>query len=142
MGKTFLIKKEKFVDATNQLKSPFRPEGFDFSNLDELQGARCLDCGERFFPPRPACLSCSGTNLEPISVSKYAKIYSYTVIHRASAGFPTPYGCGWVVTDDGIKLWAMFKGPIDQLRVGLPMRIVFDKLADNTIYYFEPANGA
>jgi uncharacterized OB-fold protein len=127
------------VDTT-QLKNPFRPEGFDFSGLDALPGARCLDCGERFFPPRAVCLSCVGTRLEPITVSTRGKIYAFTVIHRAPAAFPAPYPCGWILTDDGVKLWAMFKCPVEKLRVGLPMEIVFDKLADRTIYYFKPVD--
>lgn len=126
------------METTNQLRTPFRPEGFDFAGQRALQGVRCLDCGEHFFPPRPACLSCSGTHLEPISVSPRGKIYSYTVIHRVPAGFQPPYGCGWVLTGDGIKLWAMFKGPIEKLRVGLPVEMVFDKLGERTIYYFQP----
>lgn len=75
-------------------------------------------------------------------VSQRGTIYSYTVIHRAPSGFQTPYGCGWVITEDGIKLWTMFKGPVEILQVGLPVRIIFDRLADRTIYYFEPVEGA
>lgn len=126
------------MDTNIQLKNPFRPEGFDFSGQNVLQGARCLDCGERFFPPRSVCLLCSGTQLEPITLSTRGKIYAYTVIHRAPTGFQPPYGCGWVLTDDGIKLWAIFQGPVEKLRVGLPMEMIFDKLADRTIYYFKP----
>ena len=127
------------METNNQLRTPFRPEGFDFAGQEALQGVRCLDCGENFFPPRPVCLSCSGNHLEPIQVSTHGEIYSYTVIHRAPAAFQTPYGCGWVLTDNDVKLWAMFKGAIEQLRVGLPMQMVFDKLGERTIYYFKPA---
>lgn len=134
--------KDRVVDTINPLRTPFRPEGFDFAGQIALQGVRCVDCGERYFPPRPACLNCSGTRLEPITTSTRGKIYSYTVIHRAPAGFQAPYGCGWVLSDDGIKLWAMFKGPVERLCVGLPMEMVFDKLGDRTIYYFQPADSA
>ena len=127
------------METNARLRTPFRPEGYDFAGQRELQGAVCLDCGEHFFPPRAACLACSGTRVEPAAVSPRGKIYSFTVIHRAPAAFQPPYGCGWVRTDDGIKLWAMFKGPIEKLRVGLPVRMVFDKLGERTIYYFEPA---
>lgn len=130
------------METINKFRTPFRPEGFDFAGQDALEGVRCLDCGDSFFPPRPVCLSCSGSHLESVQVSKYAGIYSFTVIHRAPAGFQPPYGCGWVLTDDGIKLWSMFKGPVDQLRVGLPMEMVFDRLGDRTIYYFQPAGAA
>ncbi|MBI5033030.1 MAG: OB-fold domain-containing protein [Chloroflexi bacterium] len=126
------------METNNQFRTPFRPEGFDFAGQDALQGVRCLDCGERFFPLRSVCLACSGNHLETIRVSTRGKIYSYTVIHRAPAAFQTPYGCGWVLTDDGIKIWAMFKAAIEKLRVGLPMEMTFDKLADRTIYYFKP----
>lgn len=75
-------------------------------------------------------------------MSARGKIYSFTVIHRAPTGFPAPYGCGWVLTEDGIKLWAMFKGAIERLRVGLPMEMVFGRLGERTIYYFQPADSA
>ena len=127
------------METSNQLRTPFRPEGYDFAGKQQLQGSRCRDCGEHFFPPRSICLACSSTRVEPVAVSPRGKIYSYTVIHRAPPAFQPPYGCGWVRTDDGIKLWAMFKGPLDKLRDGLPMEMVFDKLGDKTIYYFQPA---
>jgi uncharacterized OB-fold protein len=127
------------METSDQLKTPFRPEGFDFKEQTALQGARCLDCGEYFFPPRPVCLVCSGTQLELTPVSPRGKIYSFTVIHRAPTAFQTPYGAGWVLTDDGIKLWGMFKGPVEELRVGLPVEMIFDKLGERTIYYFRPA---
>lgn len=128
------------METINELRTPFRPEGFDFNGLEALPGAHCLDCDERFFPSRNVCLACSGTNIEPIPINTHAKIYSYTVIHRAPPAFKTPYGCGWVITEDGVKLWTMFKGPIEKLRVGMPVKIAFDKLGDQTIYYFEPAD--
>jgi uncharacterized OB-fold protein len=126
------------METIDQLRTPFRPEGFDFKGQAALQGARCLDCGEYFFPPRPACLACSGTQLEPVFLNPRGKVYSFTVIHRAPAAFPTPYGAGWVITEDGIKLWGMFKGPVEKLRVGIPVELVFDTLGDRTIYYFKP----
>lgn len=126
------------METDDQLRTPFRPEGFDFNGQTALRGAYCLDCGEYFFPPRPACLACSGTRLEPTFLNGRGKIYSFTVIHRAPAAFQTPYGAGWVLTEDGIKLWGMFKGPVEKLRVGLPMEIVFDTLGDRTVYYWQP----
>ncbi len=125
--------------AENALRSPFRPEGFSFDGLNALAGARCLSCGETFFPARPACLNCSGTRMEPVALSTRGKIYAYTVIHRAPAGFEAPYGCGWVLTDDGVKLWSMFKGSIEKLRVGLEVEMVFDRLGDRTVYFFQPS---
>jgi uncharacterized protein len=130
---------ESMVNA-EQLRTPFRPEGFDFKGQTALQGARCLDCGEFFFPPRPVCLACFSTRLEPTGLSRRGKIYSFTIIHRAPAAFQTPYGAGWVVTEDGIKLWGMFKGPVEKLRVDLPMEMVFSKLGDRTIYYWKPSD--
>lgn len=126
------------MDTNTQLRTPFRPEGFDFAGLTALQGARCAGCGESYFPPRLACLKCAGTHLEPITVSTRGKIYSFTVIHRAPAGFQAPYGCGWVLSEEGIKLFGMFKGPTEKLRVGLATEMVFDKLSERTAYYFQP----
>ena len=127
------------METNAQLRTPFRPEGYDFSGQTQLQGSCCLDCGEHFFPPRAVCLACSSTRLEPVALSPRGKIYSYTVIHRAPAAFQPPYGCGWVRNEDGVKLFGMFKGQPEKLRVGLPVQIVFDKLGDRTIYYFQPA---
>lgn len=80
--------------------------------------------------------------MEPDLVSRRGKIYSFTVIHRAPASFQTPYAAGWVLTEDGIKLWGMFRGPVEKLQVGQSMEMVFDKLGDRTIYYFKPASRA
>jgi uncharacterized OB-fold protein len=56
-----------------------------------LIGGRCTSCGSYAFPPTaPSCPnpSCSGTELEPVSLSRRGRLWSWTVARYAP---PPPY---------------------------------------------------
>jgi uncharacterized OB-fold protein len=45
---------------------------------------RCADCGTFRLPPTPFCPQCQSTNVDWVSLSGRAVIYSFSVVH----GFP------------------------------------------------------
>jgi uncharacterized OB-fold protein len=49
-----------------------------------LVAPRCADCGTFRLPPTPFCPQCQSTNVDWVSLSGRAVIYSFSVVH----GFP------------------------------------------------------
>ncbi len=56
-----------------------------------LLGTRCAGCGTYFFPPEHTLCrnpACTGTELEPVELSRRGKVWSFSVNHYAA---PAPY---------------------------------------------------
>ena len=63
-------------------------------------------------------------------MSKGAKLYTYTTVYRAPAGFRIPYLVGYVDFEkEGIRVFAQLTGcrPED-LQVGIEMELVFEEM--------------
>lgn len=125
-----------------------------FLTEEKLTGVRCRNCGSRFVPPRPMCISCYSSNLEWIEVTGKGKLAAFTCIHippssMASQGFDRkhPYCVGIVELDDGGRVDARIEG-VDATRpesieIGMPMKVKFlhrtvDDKAESYLA-FEPA---
>ena len=58
---------------------------------------KCGRCGTSYFPRRERCIKCLKNDmLKDTTLSKKGKLYTYTVLHRASAHFKTPLLLGYV----------------------------------------------
>src|SRR3979411_1125358 len=67
----------------------------DYLVLDEgaphLVANRCDTCGALYFDRRNACAKCSGRSFSKEQLADDGKVRSYTIVHRAAPGVPTPY---------------------------------------------------
>ena len=45
-----------------------------------LEGTKCKECGELFFPPRNVCLNCGCQDFEKYNFKGKGKIVTYTII--------------------------------------------------------------
>lgn len=95
-------------------------------------GGKCRKCGKLHFPPRPLCDSCFSNEFGWVEVSPKGKLLTYTVIHIAPTQFQqmAPYAVGIVQLENGVRIPGMIRDtPMDQIKVGTPLTIVFEACA-------------
>jgi uncharacterized OB-fold protein len=67
----------------------------DYLVLDDgaphLVANRCDTCGALYFDRRNACAKCSGRSFSRERLADDGKVRSFTIVHRAAPGVPTPY---------------------------------------------------
>jgi len=112
-----------------------------------LEFTRCVPCNYYIHPSRPICPKCRGRNLDVAAVSGAARVHSYTVNHKAwYPGQEVPYVIALVelVEQAGLRLMTnIINCPIEQVRIGMPVRVVFETLSDDVaLPLFEPAGEA
>src|SRR5450756_2419498 len=107
-----------------------------------LRIARCADCGAYTHPPLPRCRSCRGDRVMMTPVSGRGVVAGFTVNHQQwLADFPPPYVIAVVALeeDDGARLTTNIVGcPADDVRIGMAVRVLFEKAGDVYVPLFEP----
>jgi acetyl-CoA acetyltransferase/uncharacterized OB-fold protein len=107
-----------------------------------LRVLRCADCGAYTHPPLPRCRSCRGDRLTMSPVSGRGVVAGFTVNHQQwLPDFPPPYVIAVVALeeDDGIRLTSNIVGcPAGQVRIGMAVRVLFEKAGDVYLPLFEP----
>ena len=103
----------------------------------------CSSCQKLRFPPKPNCPECLGT-LEWKSVVGTGRVYSYCVSRmNFVGGFKAPYVVAWIAIDeqDDCRLNAnILDCPIDEVRIDMPVEVVFEERRDGVIVpQFRPA---
>ena len=93
----------------------------------ELLLQRCTACASWQFPPRVVCIRC-GAPVRWRAAAGTGTLYSFTVVHRAPADFAdlAPYAVGLADLAEGVRMVAIVDAPLDQVAVGLPLRVAFD----------------
>jgi uncharacterized OB-fold protein len=66
-----------------------------------LRAVVCRSCGARFFDRRNACARCFGDEFDTALLANRGWLRSFTVVHRAAPGLPTPYISAVVDLDGG-----------------------------------------
>jgi uncharacterized OB-fold protein len=108
----------------------------------ELRILRCRACGTWLHPPGPVCPVCLGTDLAPEATSGRAVVHTYTVNHQPwYPGLDPPYVVAIVALpeQEALRLTTNIVGcaPGD-VRIGLPVRVTFDRYDDVWLPMFEP----
>ncbi len=108
-----------------------------------LEFTRCVPCDYLIHPSRPICPKCRGRNLDVAPVGGRAQVHSFTVNHKAwYPGQDVPYVIGLVelVEQAGLRLMTnIVNCPIERVRIGMPVRVVFEILSDDVaLPLFEP----
>jgi uncharacterized protein len=103
----------------------------------------CTDCQRFWFPPGNRCGHCWGSAWEWRPVSGRGQVFTFTIIHRAyhpGFGDDLPYNVAVVELEEGPHLITnVVECPLDELRVGLPVSVVFDDVtAEATLPKFKP----
>ena len=115
---------------------------WDGTKRGELLIQRCTDCDKRQFYPRLLCVRCGGA-AEWVRASGDGRVYTYTVVHRAAheAFAPlVPYVVALVDLAEGPRMMSRLRVPPEDARVGLDVRVAFERLTDEvTLPIFEAA---
>lgn len=117
-----------------------------WANLREhkLTAQKCKDCGKYFtYPPQGSCPHCLSTNYEWTQLSGKGTIFSFVNYHRAwhpSYEGKTPYNVSLIDLDEGPRLISnVIDCPVDQVRVGMPVAVVYEDNEEFTLPKFRPA---
>src|SRR5271163_2183804 len=107
-----------------------------------LRILRCADCGAYTHPPLPRCRVCRGDRVALAPVSGRAVVAGFTVNHQQwLADFAPPYVIAVVALeeDDGARLTTNIVNCVpDDVRIGMPVRVSFEKAGDVYLPLFEP----
>ncbi len=94
----------------------------------------CAACGKPHLPPGPVCPFCFGADLKWREASGRGTVSSWTRVHQpwfAAFADELPYNVIEVELEEGPRVTANLIGGTDAvLRVGLPVRVVFDDVSD------------
>ena len=103
---------------------------------------RCRDCATWIHPPSPLCPDCHGKHVEPEAVSGRATVLTYTLNHQPWVPAPDhPYAIAIVEIEEqrGLRLMTnIVHCPAEQVRIGMPVRVVFEQHDDVYVPLFEP----
>lgn len=143
---------ERIIDVKELL--PFR-EGL-FRVEDDGSGYlianRCGECKLTFFPKREFCVGCfKHDNLEEIKLNRSGTLHTFSVVHRTTPDFNTPYVIGYIdLEEDGVRVFAPITDCIpEDLEIGMKMELAFGELNRTTksegasrllTYKFQPLN--
>jgi len=109
----------------------------------KFQVPHCNACGKFWFPPSASCPHCLSTDYEWTQLSGKGKVYSFVSYHRAwhpSYEGKTPYNVSLVDLDEGPRLISNVIGcPYDQVKIGMPVEVVYEDNEEYTLPKFRPA---
>ena len=129
----------KPVPRANADTRPF----WEACNEGRLLYQRCGGCGAAQFYPRSLCARCGASELSWAEAEPRGTVHSFTVVHRApSAAFKedVPYVLALVDLADGFRMMMNVVGcDPDAVRIGMPVRIVFEDRAGQKIPQATPA---
>jgi uncharacterized protein len=94
----------------------------------------CKDCGDTRYPPGPVCPKCLSSNQDWKQASGRGTLESWVDFHRAYwDGFKgdLPYRVCLVKLEEGPVVVSSLVDKTDNLRMGQPVKVVFDKVTDD-----------
>lgn len=99
-----------------------------------LVGEICGNCNQKLFPPRDICPDCGVEAKELFQFSGKGKVYSFTTVYDAPAGFEdqAPYTPALVRLEEGPLVTAQLTDVRGQeVKIGMPVEMVTRRLRAN-----------
>jgi hypothetical protein len=108
---------------------------------------RCNHCGRSWFPPSLRCMHCLSEDIGWAAASGRGKIHSFVTFHRLyhpAFADELPYVVAVVELAEGPRLLTnIVDVSLDNVRCGMPVRVVFDDANDEfAIPKFAPENAS
>lgn len=100
-----------------------------------LQGEICPHCEGKIFPPRDVCPHCGNDARTTFTFSGRGKIYSFTHVTEAPAGFEetAPYTVALVQLEEGPVVTAQLTDvDADEVEIGMPVEMVTRKIRSDS----------
>ena len=113
----------------------------------ELRMQACLECGEIWFPPNPACPRCLSKDYKWAKLSGKGKVWSWVIFHQLyfeSFADDIPYNVIVVKLDEGPIITSnMVECRDEDIECNMPVEVVFDDVTENmTLPRFRPTERA
>lgn len=103
---------------------------------------RCRNCAEWHHPPQPMCHRCRSWDVAPEPVSGRATVVSFTVNHQPwLPGMQVPFVVAYVEPVEARGVWLMtniVNCPPESVRIGQPVRVLFEQHEEVWVPLFEP----
>ena len=117
---------------------------WDAAAQGELRIQRCVTTGKFFFYPRPYSPYAFDGEVEWVTVSGDATLYSYNINHRPARGFEdeTPYAIAVVELAEGPRMMTNIVGienTPENLVLDMPLKVQFQERDGITVPVFAPA---
>ena len=126
----------------------------DYLVLDDsgpyLRANACEECGALYLDRRVACAKCGADRFDTKRLAGEGRLRSFTIVHRAAPGVPTPYVSAVVDLDGGgvvkANLVDVQPDPKD-IQLGMPLRMTTfvagtdDEGTEAVAFGFAPTNG-
>ena len=104
---------------------------------------RCQDCGTYAHPYVGRCRHCGGKAMAPEGVSGRATVVGFTINHQQwFPHVPTPYIVAIVTIDEQADIYLVtniVNSPVEAMKIGMPVRVLFEQYGDIFVPIFEPA---
>lgn len=117
------------------------------SEEPKLIGAKCPNCGEKFFPPQERCPRCCYERTEQVLLGPEGEIFTSTAVYLPAPPYsgPVPYFMGEVKLTDNVLVPAIFAWDSElPPPIGTKVKLILEKLkegedgVDLMAYKFKP----
>jgi uncharacterized OB-fold protein len=110
----------------------------------KIMTTRCKKCHQISFPPKMDCSICGFSGTEWMEIKESGTLLTFTQVMYGPAGFEkeVPYTLAVVQFPIGIRIFGRIdkKIPIEEIKVGMEMKVVPVKLLEDRLsYQFEKA---
>jgi uncharacterized protein len=129
----------RVLPNTEELSGFFWTSGAD----GKLRFLRCSSCSYLIHPPAPVCPKCLGREAAPSEVSGRATVHSFTINHQPWDGVGDVYVIGLVEIAEqaDVRLTTNIVGiDPDDVRIGMPVEVVFEDHDPVFVPVFQPAS--
>ncbi|MEA2071919.1 MAG: Zn-ribbon domain-containing OB-fold protein [Asgard group archaeon] len=102
------------------------------NSLYRLEGTKCRDCGQLYFPSRERCVECNSLNVEPYLFEGTGEIITFSWVYTAPKGFEnrTPYCLAIVELTEGPRLTTQIIGlNKGEVKIGMEVEFAFRRIA-------------
>ena len=130
---------EKPLPRPSEDSAPY----WEAAHRGELRMQRCGECGHVRFPPSLLCPCCLSETAAWVALSGRGTVFSWIVVHQSqhpAFNADTPYNVTIVELEEGPRLHTNLIGcRNDEIRIGMPVEVVFEKINDEvTLPKFRP----
>ena len=88
--------------------------GHDDAQRPRLMGGLCAQCGAKVFPKPKICSACWSTDQQDLALAARGRLYSFSIVHAARKGWPSPYAIAYVDLEDGVRICAPLDADLSQ----------------------------
>ena len=130
---------QKPLPQIDEVSRPY----WEAAKRHQLALQKCQACGYYRYPPGDTCPRCLSGSLMWVKASGRGTVYTWTVFHKvyhpAFAG-EAPYAVVAVELEEGPRLLTnLVDCKIDDIKVGMPVEVVFDDVTEDiTLPKFRP----